>query len=355
MEEPFDKDVEDVGACRRVFLFILCYWRSLVVLIAPIVLIPITLIAEGRFGMCMYVIFLMSLWWITEALPLAITSLLPFIVFPVMGIMTMQQLCNSFVSNNSISFLSTFILGQAFEYCLLDQRIALIILKNVSCKPKVLHILLISFTFMISMWIMNLAVVAIMCPIVKAILRELETHGLCKQFAENPSSDGEPTPSKTALAFYVGVSFSAIFGGCSTLIGTGANRVMLETYREIFEKEISFLLFFIYAFPIMLLLVIVSTIYLQWRFLGLFSTGTSDDCSGTEEALEMTKQSVQREYDLLEPFFFHEQLVLTLCIIMIVLLITRRPEVYIGWDKALFDGWVEVIFFLFNFVKFDFS
>lgn len=349
MEEPFEDEVEDVGACRRVFLFIVCYWRSLLVITAPIILIPITVIADGRFGMCMYVIFLMSLWWLTEALPLAITSLLPFIVFPVMGIMSMTQLCNSFVTNSSMSFLSTFIIGQAFEYCLLDQRIALMILKYVSCKPKVLHILLITTTFMISMWIMNVAVVAIMCPIVKAILRELETHGLCKQFAENLSSDGELTPSKTALAFYVGVSFSAIFGGCSTLIGTGANRVMVETYRDIFEKEISFLAFFVYAFPIMFLLLIVSTIYLQWRFLGLFSTGTSDDCSGTEEALEMTKQSVMREYDLLEPFFFHEQLVLTLCFIMVVLLMTRRPEVYMGWDQALFDGWVDINFFSLHF------
>lgn len=346
MEEPTE-ELEEIGVLKRICLFVLCYWRSIVVVSTPILLLPITDIVEGRFDLCLYVICLMAIWWVTEALPLAITSLIPVILFPVMGILSMHQCCSLFVSDMSISFLGTFIVGQAFEYCLLDQRIALMILKCIGCRPILLHILLITTSFLVSMWIIDMAVVAIMCPIVRAILRELETHGLCRQFAENSSFDGAPRPSRTALAFYLGVSFASIFGGCSTLIGTGANAVMAQMYEEVFGRSISFVAFFLYAFPVMLLLVILSTVYLQWRFLGLFSKESDTDCYETEEALERTKQSVLDDYALLEPFVFHEQLVLVLFFVMVVLLLSRRPGFYSGWS-FFFKGLAKLLIDFFS-------
>lgn len=337
MEEPEITEIREINWLRRLGLFLLCYWRSLVVLLTPIALTPLLLLGEDRFTLCVYVICLMAVWWMTEAIPLAITSLLPIILFPVLGILTMNKCCTSFVSDISISLLGTFIVGQAFEYCLLDQRIALQILKKIGCRPILLHVLLIMTTFLTSMWIIDMAVVAIMCPIVKAILRELETHGLCKQFEED-SSDGVPCPSRTALSFYLGVSMAAIFGGCSTLIGTDANSVMVEMYGELFGRDISFLAFTIYAFPVMLVMVIFSTVYLQWRFLGLFNDAGNKDCILTEEAIEQTKRSVENEYKLLEPFVFHEKLVLSLFLIMAALLLTRKPGIYSGWNNVLFNG-----------------
>lgn len=323
---------------KRIILFLRCYWRSLVVLLTPLVLIPIIHVSEDKFTLCVYVICLMAIWWVTEAIPFAITSLLPVILFPVLGILNMSECCASFISDFTITFLGTFIVGQAFEYCLLDQRIALTILKKMGCRPILLHNILVMTTFLCSMWIIDMAVVAVMCPIVKAILHELDAHGLCRQFAEK-SSEGTPRPSKTALCFYMGVSMAAIFGGCSTPIGTGANAVMVQMYTDLFGRSVTFAAFSIYAFPVMLVMVVFSTLYLQWRFLGLFRKNDYGECVVmTKETLQQTRENVDREYKLMGPLVFHEKLVLGLFCLMIVLLVTRKPGIFLGWDYGFFNG-----------------
>lgn len=118
-------------------------------------------------------------------------------------------------------------------------------------------------------------------------------------------------------------------------------------YEEVFGRSISFVAFFLYAFPVMLLLVILSTVYLQWRFLGLFSKESDTDCYETEEALERTKQSVLDDYALLEPFVFHEQLVLVLFFVMVVLLLSRRPGFYTGWS-FFFKGLAKLLIVFFH-------
>lgn len=327
-----------VGKLKRIYLFLKCYWRSLVMMLTPIALIPIPVLGYHDFTKLVYVICLMSIWWVTEAIPIAVTALLPVILFPLMGVMTSNHCCNNFFSHSTITFLGAFIMGQALEYCLLDQRIALNILRKVGCRPILLHNLLISTAFITSMWILDMAVVAIMCPIVKAILRELDIHGLCKQFEEPAAAEASPRPSSTALCFYLGVSMAAIFGGCSTLIGTGANLVMVEMYYSLYKRHISFAAFSVYAFPVMLFMVIFSTLYLQWRFLGLFNKHDSVDCLLTKEAMAETHRKVEQEYQQLEPFVFHEKLVVVLLIILVLLLLTRKAGLETGWNYLFFRG-----------------
>lgn len=332
LEEPL------ITVWRRIHLFFLFYWRSLLVIFTPLILIPILHVGEGKFTNTGYCLTLMAIWWVTEALPLAITALVPVILLPIMGVISVHDCCNNFISDMSISLLTAFIVGQSFEYCLLDQRIALRTLKIIGCRPQILHILLVAVTFITSMWVIDLAVVAIMCPIVKAILRELEIHGLCKQFAEHSRDEDARRPSRTGLSFYLGISMAAIFGGCSTLLGTGANTVLAFIYADLFGREISFLRFSLYALPLMIFLVMFTTIYLQWKFLGLFHKEPHVDCFFTKEAVENTQQSVEREYELLEPFVWHEKLIIGLFVGMMVLLCTRKPGVYTGWDYMFFDG-----------------
>ena len=335
-EQPEEVSIKEISTWRRLYLFVYCYWRSLVILSTPFLLVPILLLGTGKFVLAIYMIVLMAIWWVTEAIPFAITSLLPVIVFPLMQIMSLNECCLNFISDYSITFLGTFMVGQAFEYSLLDQRIALILLRKFGCRPLVLHTLLIASTFFLSMWVIDMAVVAIMCPIVKAILRELETHGLCSQY-ELGRTGQPPRPSKTALSFYLGVSMAATFGGCSTLVGTGANLVMVRMYLVLFNKQMPFLAFMFYTMPVMLTLVMLSMIYLQWRFLGLCGKETAD-CKITEEGLQETQTSVENEYESLDRVSFHEKVVLIVTILMMLLLISRKPIGSIGWNNWLFEG-----------------
>lgn len=193
----------------------------------------------------------------------------------------------------TLSLLGTYIFGQALEYSMLDQRIALIIIKTVGCRPSHLLAILISGTFLISMWMTNLAVLAVVCPIVKAILTELDKHGLCRRFQEG-YNEKTPRPSKTALCFYFSVSHASIFGGCSTLYGTTANTIMVDMFKSEYGLELRFLDFTAYAFPVMVLLLVLSTIYLQWLYMGLFRAEEyqrrSSVCIITdEEVLEATQ------------------------------------------------------------------
>lgn len=328
---------------KRLSLFIILYRKSFVVVLCPILLSPLVILGNGPASWCLYLICVMVVLWVTEALAVAITSLVPIIVFPLLEIMSTKDCGGAFISNYSITLLGTYVFGQALEYCMLDQRMALKILKFVGCQPIRLHVILVVTTFLASAWIINMYIVAIMCPIVRAILKELEVHGLCRRFEEG-HDENNPRPSKTALGFYMGVTFAAIFGGCSTFIGTGAMEVMVVVYKELFFKEIPFFAFMGYAFPVMLLLAILSTLYVQWMFLGLFQRKDLAgrlDCVYTEEMLQRTEQSVREHDQNLEPMAFHEKLVICLFVIMGVLLLTRSPGFYRGWNYWIFDKLVE--------------
>lgn len=339
IEELEQEEIPQITFFKRLSLFIVLYRKSFVLFLCPILFSPLVIIGSSPASWCLYLICIMVILWVTEALAVAITSLVPIIVFPLLDILSTKDCGAAFISDISITLLGTYIFGQALEYCMLDQRMALKILKFFGCQPSRLHTVLVITTFLASAWIINMYIVAIMCPIVRAILKELEVHGLCREFEEG-HDENNPRPSKTALGFYMGVTFAAIFGGCSTFIGTGANEVMVVVYKELFFKEISFFAFMGYAFPVMLLLVTLSTVYVQWLYLGLFQRKDSAgrvDCVYTKEMLQQTEQSVREHDQNLTPMAFHEKLVIWLFVIMGVLLLTRSPGFYRGWNYWIFD------------------
>ncbi|EEB10540.1 conserved hypothetical protein [Pediculus humanus corporis] len=116
----------------------------------------------------------MALYWVSEALPLPITSIIPIVLFPVFGILSTEEVSMIYFKETNVMFLGSVILAIAVEHCNLHKRIALGTMLKVGTSPNRLMLGFMVTTMFLSMWICNSAATAMMTPIVAAVLNELK-------------------------------------------------------------------------------------------------------------------------------------------------------------------------------------
>ena len=123
---------------------------------------------------CAYVILIMAMFWMTECIPLAVTALIPAVLFPCFGILDSKEVTDCYMNDTIMVFIGGLALAIAIEHSNLHLRIALTVMRIVGCSHSRLLGGLCTVTTLISMWISNTAATSLMIPIIFAILRELE-------------------------------------------------------------------------------------------------------------------------------------------------------------------------------------
>lgn len=178
-----------------------------------------------------------SIWWVTEAIPLPVTSLLPIILFPLMGILKLGDTSSSYGHPMVFLYIGGFLVAIAIEKTGLHKRIALSIIRSMGTKLSMITLGFMIATGFISMWISNTATAIMMLPIGLAII--------------SVSSNGDEAGNKSfAKALMLAIAYAASIGGLATLIGTPPNIVFSGIIKEMYETEISFMQWFAVGFPI---------------------------------------------------------------------------------------------------------
>mgnify|MGYP001173315711 FL=1 len=193
-----------------------------------------------------------AIWWITEAIPIAVTALLPIILFPLTGGLGLSETTASFGHKYVFLYIGGFIIAIAIQKWNLHKRIALNIINLIG--TNIVNIILgfmIATAFM-SMWISNTATSVMMLPIAIAIVSQLK---------DNPNT-AEDENLNFGKALMLAIAYSASIGGVATLIGTPPNLVLAGVVEETFGYEITFAKWFQFGFPISLVLLL-----LCWKYL----------------------------------------------------------------------------------------
>ena len=171
---------------------------------------------------------LMAIWWMTEALPIPATAMLPLVLFPILGILDMPAAAAPYANEVIFLFLGGFILAAGMQRWGLHKRLALGIMAFVGATPKRLLFGFMAATAFLSMWISNTATAAMMLPIALAVAEMF-----------SPRVEGK-APSNFPVALLLGIAYAASIGGVATLIGTPPNAVLAAASAELIGVEISF-------------------------------------------------------------------------------------------------------------------
>ncbi|XP_028615239.1 solute carrier family 13 member 2 isoform X2 [Grammomys surdaster] len=345
------------------------YRFYLIVLCLLIFLLPLPLIVQTKEAYCAYTIILMALLWCTEALPLAVTALLPIVLFPLMGIMDASEGIEYFKDTN-ILFVGGLMVAIAVEHWNLHKRIALGVLLIIGVRPALLLLGFMLVTAFLSMWISNTATTAMMVPIGHAVLEQLqgsqkdveegndnptfELQEACSE-KEVPKLDNgqavsvssEPKTQKTQEQehhhFRQGLSlcicYSASIGGIATVTGTTPNLVLQGQVNSIFPENgnvVNFASWFGFAFPTMVILLLLSWLWLQVLFLGVNFRKNFGFGEGEEERKQAAYQVIKTQHRLLGPMSFAEKTVTVLFVLLVVLWFTREPGFFPGWGDTAF-------------------
>lgn len=199
---------------------------------------------------------LMAVWWITEAIPISATALVPIVMYPVMKIMSPGMVTENYGHHLVFLFLGGFIIALTIERWDLHKRIALIIISIIGTNRRRIILGFMIATAFLSMWISNTATTMMMIPIAMAIIVRI---------SDLPDMDSETIRRNNfALALMLGIAYSASIGGISTLIGTPPNVVFAGMLKSNFPAapEISFLKWMLFALPFSALFLPLAWFYL---------------------------------------------------------------------------------------------
>ena len=240
----------------------------------------ITVIALAAWMVC---------WWITEAVSISVTALLPLVIFPLFDIMSMNEVGANYGSSIVFLFFGGFVLALALEKVNLHKRIALTIIHKTGTTPnRVILGFMIATAFM-SMWISNTASTVVMLPIALSVIQLLV------------QSDGVFTKEERhfSLSVMLGIAFSANAGGIATVIGTPPNSVLIGLLENEYNMEISFLKWMLIGLPFSTTMIgIIYLVLTRWMFPNKGIEFTSSNALIAQKLTDLGPTSPQEKHVL---------------------------------------------------------
>lgn len=199
-----------------------------------------------------FVLSWVAIWWITEAVHLAIASLVPLVLFPILGIMGMSETAREYTDQVIFLFVGGFILAFAMEKWGLHKRIALKILMFTGSSSSRILAGVMFATYIMSMWISNTATVMMLFPAVLSIIKQLKVDDI---------------ESDISTALLLALAYSATIGGMSSLVGSPPNMIFASYYNNHIENIITFTNWFLVGMPISFLFLILAFFVLKKLYL----------------------------------------------------------------------------------------
>jgi sodium-dependent dicarboxylate transporter 2/3/5 len=177
------------------------------------------------------VLILMAIWWATEAIPVAVTSLLPLALFPLLDVASFQAAADPYANKNIYLFLGGFILALGIERSGLHKRIALVMISAIGSSGERLIGGFMLVAAMLSMFVMNTSTTLMLLPIGLAV---------CTVIASTTPGINDLQRKNFDTALMLGIAYAATIGGMSTIIGTAPNIVFVTFMSETYGVEIDF-------------------------------------------------------------------------------------------------------------------
>ena len=258
----------------------------LIILISPDLLNEKPL-ANGVIAVALWMI----IWWITEAVSISVTALIPLLLFPLLKIMPMADVGANYGSPIVFLFFGGFVLALALEKVNLHKRIALNIIRITGTTPNKVVLGFMIATASLSMWISNTASTVVMLPIAMSVISLLI----------NDEDGFTKNDRNFALSVMLGIAFSANTGGIATVIGTPPNSVLIGLLENEYNIEVSFLKWMTFGLPFAIVMITICYLVLvKWMF------------PNNQLKFQASKEVIHNELQKLGPLSGKEKMVLTI-------------------------------------------
>lgn len=261
---------------------------------------------------------LMAIWWITEAIPLAATALLPVFCFPLLGITSGEKVTASYFNSTIFLFIGGFLIALAMEQWNLHKRIALKIVQWIGGGPARLILGFMIASAGLSMWISNTATAVMMFPMGMAIILQME------------STFNEKDTKTFAVGLMLGIAYSCSIGGIATLVGTPPNLSLERIFKNTFPNHapLSFGTWFLFGVPLCVVLLGMAWVLITKVFYRIPSH------------LKIDSAILEKEYKALGSFRFEEIMISVVFVATALLWIFRKKLVLGGIAIPGWSDWI---------------
>ena len=202
----------------------------------------------------------MVTWWVTEAVSMSVTALLPLVLFPFLGVMNVREAASPYANPIIFLFMGGFMIALALEKHKLHERIALNLIRITGTSGNGIILGFMVATASISMWISNTATAMMMLPIATSVINLIRTN------PDQPAHDLPKQEKNFALGLMLMVGYAATIGGLATIIGTPPNVVFAGLLDEFYHEKLNFGKWMLVGVPTMIILLFCTYIVLT-RFM----------------------------------------------------------------------------------------